>query len=96
MNISLEEAIGLLEKWRASETPLRIHVSGQQGDLQGVVGQVAGTVITVVVGPRELKLDVRGSEFNGDSRRPTSSSGAYLVCELPNGTRCSFRALPNK
>jgi hypothetical protein len=91
MNISPEEAIALLETWRAKETPLRIHLSGRQGDFQGVIGQIAGTVITVVAGPEELKLDVRGAEFNGDSRETLSDRGAYLVCELPNGDRYSLR-----
>jgi hypothetical protein len=93
MNISPEEAIALLERWRAAETPLRIHLSGQPGDLQGIVRQIAGTVITVAA-PEELKFDIRGAEFNGDPRGSTLNQSAYLVCELPNGIRCSFRTLP--
>jgi hypothetical protein len=82
MNISPEEAIALLERWRATETPLRIHLSGEPGDLQGTVHQVAGTVIAVVA-PEEIKVDIRGAEFNGDARGATLNQSAYPVCEHP-------------
>jgi hypothetical protein len=46
------------------------------------VHQVAGAVITVVA-PEEIKVDIRGAEFNGDARRATLNQSAYLLCELP-------------
>jgi hypothetical protein len=91
MNISPEEALALLERWRQAHTLLRIHLPGRQQPIQATIGAIAGSVITVISSPESLQIDLEGSVFNGDGR-PEISSNAYLTCEFRNGDRYSFYA----
>jgi hypothetical protein len=90
MNISPEEALSLVEKWQAAKTPLHIHVSGKPGEFEGVVRAVMGSIVKITSESEYLDIDVCGADFNGDVRG-NSTKCTYLVCELPNGLRCSFR-----
>jgi len=95
MNISLEEAIGLLEGWRKAGTEVRLHVSTQKGsrEVRAVITSLTGTKVGIVADTEILTLDLKGGEFNGDRRSsPITNQGPYLVCEFRNDDRWSFRA----
>lgn len=92
MHISREEALSLLEKWRAGGTTLRVHLGGKDGEFEGTVRAVSGNAVTLTRGGEPVDVDLRDGDFNGDHRDGSGSRGAYLVCELPSGARYSFRA----
>jgi hypothetical protein len=95
MNISLEEAISLLEGWRTAGTEVRLHVSTQKGnrEVRAVITSVTGTKANIVADTEILTLDLQGAEFNGDRRSsPHTNQGPYLICEFRNDDRWSFRA----
>ena len=95
MNISLEEAISLLEGWQKAGTEVRLHLSTQKGnrELRAVVTSLAGTKVNLVAETEVLTLDLNGAEFNGDRRStPHTNQGPYLICEFRNDDRWSFRA----
>jgi hypothetical protein len=95
MNISLEEAISLLDGWRNAGTEVRLHLSTQKGnrEVRAVITSLTGTEVGIVADTEILTLDLKGAEFNGDRRSsPHSNQGPYLVCEFRNDDRWSFRA----
>jgi hypothetical protein len=97
MNISLEEAISLLEAWRKAGTEVGLHLSTQKGnrEVHAVITSLAGTKVNIVAGTEILTLDLKEAEFNGDRRSsPHTNQGPYLVCEFRNDDRWSFRAPP--
>jgi hypothetical protein len=95
MNISLEEAISLLEGWLKTGTELRLHLATQKGsrEVRAVITSVTGTKVGIVADTEILTLDLQGAEFNGDRRSyQQTNQVAYLVCEFRNDDRWSFRA----
>jgi hypothetical protein len=97
MNITLDEAVSLLDTWKTAGTVLRVHLSraGNSRELQAAIKDIKGVIVTVSAsgGAEEMEIDLTGAEFNGDRRlAPNSSQGAYLVCEYRNGDRFSFYA----
>jgi hypothetical protein len=95
MNISLEEAIALLEGWQKAGTEVRLHLSTQKGnrEMRAVITSLAGSKVNIVADTEILTLDLKEAEFNGDRRSsPQTNQGPYLVCEFRNDDRWSFRA----
>lgn len=90
MNISLEEAFSLLGRWRDGNVSLRVRLSNRRSPMDAQVRGIAGTVISLVSGAEELRVDLQGAEFNGDARAENSNHGPYLICEFRNGDRHSF------
>jgi hypothetical protein len=89
MHIPLEEALTLLGRWRDQQTSLKVHLScsGLRQDLESRIEDLRGTVVNVSADQPKLEVDLQGADFNGDQ--------SYLVCEFPNGDRCSFRVSRN-
>jgi hypothetical protein len=54
-------------------------------EVGGKIRDVRGAVVGLDSNPRDLELDFKGADFNGDEKYQ-----AYLVCEFPNGDRYSF------
>jgi hypothetical protein len=95
MHIELNEAISLLDSWKATGTVLRMHLfrAGQSRELQAKVKDINDAVINIDAHGEAIAIDLDGAEFNGDRRSPPSSNhGAYLVCEYRSGDRFSFYA----
>jgi hypothetical protein len=95
MHIELNEAISLLDSWKATGTVLRVHLSraGHSREIQATVKGINGMVTNVDANGEEIPINLDGAEFNGDRRSsPNSSYGAYLTCEYRNGDRFSFYA----
>jgi hypothetical protein len=82
----------MLEKWRNAGTSLNVHLAGRQGESLAVISAISGTVIRLSDGSEHFDVDIREASFNGDARETAQNKGAYLVCELPDGSRHSFRA----
>ena len=95
MHIELNEAISLLDSWKATGTVLRVHSfrAGQSRELQAKVNDINEAIINVDADGEAIAIDLDGAEFNGDRRPPPNSShGAYLICEYRNGDRLSLYA----
>jgi hypothetical protein len=95
MHITLDEAIPILDSWKASGTMLRVHLfrAGHGREVQGTVTGINAAVIDFHADAEKIAIDLDGAEFNGDRRPPPNSShGAYLICEYRNGDRFSFYA----
>ena len=96
MHIALDEAISLLDSWKATGTVLRVHLfrrAGHSREVRATVKDINGSVINFDADGEKIAIDLGGAEFNGDRRAPPNSShGAYLVCEYRNGDRFSFYA----
>jgi hypothetical protein len=95
MHIPLDEAVSLLNTWKATGTVLkaRLFRAGHAREVRGTVKDIKGTVINFYANGEEIAIDLDGAEFNGDRRSPPNSShGAYLVCEYGNGEQFSFYA----
>jgi len=68
-----------------------MHFSRLGDDRQVTIRGLRGTVVELDAASERLEVDLQGAEFNGDRRAaPRSSYEPYLVCEFPNGDRCSF------
>jgi hypothetical protein len=95
MHIALDEAILLLDSWRATGTALKVYLSraGRRQELAGKVTGVRGSVVDVDANGEKIAVDLTAAEFNGDRRSALNGGqGPYLVCEYRNGDRCSFYA----
>jgi len=95
MNITLDEAISILDSWKATGTVLkaRLFRSGQSRETQTTVKDIKGSVIILDATGEEITIDLNGADFNGDRRAPLHSShGVYLICEYRNEDRISFYA----
>jgi hypothetical protein len=95
MHITLDEAVSLLDSWKATGTVLRMHLfgTGQSRELQAKVKDIKGALINFNANGEEIAIDLDGAHFNGDRRSSSNSShGAYLICEYRNGDRFSFYA----
>jgi hypothetical protein len=87
MTLKSDEALALLQKWKAQKMPVRVVLARKHDhvDVNGIVRQIQGTSLHIS-GPREdLRVDVQGAAFNGYHGSP-----GYLACEFPNGDKCFF------
>ena len=97
MNITLQEAISILEMWQREATAMRVSFSGRGGansrEWEARVSSISGTSVTLAASSQQINVEIASAEFNGDARAPESAKhGAYLVCEFPNQDRWSFYA----
>ena len=95
MHITIDEAIAILDSWKAGETLLDVHVSiaGHGRKFQATVTAIRGEVLSLNGNEGETEVDLAGATFNGDRRAsPNSHYGAYLICEYGNGDFWSFYA----
>jgi hypothetical protein len=97
VNISVDEALSLLNFWKAEKTVLRVQVStgGNTRDLEAKISRAdtVGTSLKLEAGSQVIEVDLSRAELGGDRRGPRNSQhGAYLVCEFRNDDRWAFYA----
>lgn len=92
MNISLSEALNLLNDWKKTGAILQVRLAKgtRREEFLGKIDAVKAACVNISGNPLG-EVDLQNAEFNGGSDPSASSKySTYLVCEFPNGDRCSF------
>jgi hypothetical protein len=92
LNLSLGEALNLLNDWKKSGVVLQIRMAKgtHREEFSGKIEAVKAACVDIS-GRTVGQIDLKAAEFNGGSDPSASSKySTYLVCEFPNGDRCSF------
>jgi hypothetical protein len=92
LNISLAEALALLNDWKntGKSVQVRLTKDGRREEFSGKIESVKAACVDVSGNPLG-QINLEDAEFNGGTDPSASSKySTYLVCEFPNGDRCSF------
>jgi hypothetical protein len=92
LNLSLSEALNLLNDWKKSGVSLQIRLmkGARREEFPGKIEAVKAACVDISGNPFG-QIDLQAAEFNGGSDPSANSKySTYLVCEFPNGDRCSF------
>jgi hypothetical protein len=75
MHIELNEAISLLDSWKATGTVLRMHLfrAGQSRELQAKVKDINDAVINIDAHGEAIAIDLDGAEFAAPYANPASN-----------------------